>query len=370
MLPLKPPAPLTFAQIIDVFGRQFPPALVSKAGREALTAAVGRLPDALSAGFIIECRLDADPQVDLGVVLDPTFDQGRAVLAGTHPSAALPEAARAHPVWRAMSEFCVGWADPADLLHERVGTIWLEFDVDPAARGKANAVPSFFFGPTEAAWQATMNQHANPARFDWLVAALKPFRALPDAVTGQLRTSMAAVPAGAEVFQIGLMLARESDYVRLCVRGAPSPALSAYPAQIGYPATAALGDLLAILGGLVENVGLSVDVGEGIGPRLGIECRFEGWRQPSQEPRWALFLDRLVAMGLCTAEKREVLLAWPSVGYHRFPDEKAPRALIRALNHVKVITAPGQAPTAKAYLWFGHRTADYIRSLRTSAKKP
>jgi hypothetical protein len=161
------------------------------------------------------------------------------------------------------------------------------------------------------------------------------------------------------------MLPRPSDHIRVCVRGRPTPALADYLASLGWPGDApALRELITTLGGLVDTIALDMDVSDEIAPRLGIECRFEGWRQPAHEPRWTPFLNWLVERQLCTPDKREALLAWPQIGYHRFPDERAPRGLIRALNHIKLVVVPGQPLAAKGYLWFGHRTAAFIRSLR------
>ena len=108
----------------------------------------------------------------------------------------------------------------------------------------------------------------------------------------------------------------------------------------------------------VERLHLSFDVTDEILPRIGIEGSFP--RQPSRDPRWRAFFERLVRRGLCSPGKRDAALAWP--GYDTFwtaPDrwpisELGPRGVcLRTLSHLKVVSAPDREPEAKAYLTFG-----------------
>jgi hypothetical protein len=338
----------SFANMLDVFRRMFPPALITPDALRHLTTAVGDLPDALSAGYILECRLTDDSQVDLGIVVDPEVNQGRFLLASDD----LPSHLRASGVWQKVIAFSRQWADAQSPLHEQVATIWLEFDID----GTPHPLPSFFFGPHPAAWKQATSDGFQPL-LDPLIS-LAPSTIDAD----QLQRSLAAVPSTAEVFQLGLMLSRSANGVRLCVRGTPDAALFDYLLRIGWQGDASmLRDLLTTLGSLVDNLGLDADVSSVIGDRIGIECRFDQWQQPAQEPRWQRFLDHLVSIKVCTSAKRDALLAWPSTSYHRFPEDRLPRVLIRALNHIKIVVEPGKPLEAKAYLWFGTRTADYMK---------
>jgi hypothetical protein len=119
----------------------------------------------------------------------------------------------------------------------------------------------------------------------------------------------------------------------------------------------------------VDLVSLNIDVGETVGRKIGFECYFDGNRQPRREPRWNTFLDSLVRSGLCTADKREALLAYPG-----YADEDAdgvpwPTALrrasqllgrrslstlVRSPHHIKIVYRPGEPLEAKAYLAGNH----------------
>src|SRR5207253_3374790 len=100
----------------------------------------------------------------------------------------------------------------------------------------------------------------------------------------------------------------------------------------GWPGPAEdAAELAAHFHPLVDGVTVCLDVGETVLPRLGLELHLD--RQPPAEPRWAVFLDRLVDAGWCTAEKRDGLLSWP--GRVTPAGEDAPIAsLEQRLSHV------------------------------------
>jgi hypothetical protein len=168
------------------------------------------------------------------------------------------------------------------------------------------------------------------------------------------------------VLQVGLMLSRGAEAVRLCIKLRSVERIVEYLAKVGWPGSEA--DVLGVLepiASLVDYVCLDIDVGETVYRKIGLECYFGGNKQPRTEPRWSLFLDSLVRDGLCTADKRDALLAYPG-----YVDENAegipwPRALrrasqlfggrslstfIRSLHHVKLVYQPGERLEAKAYL--------------------
>jgi hypothetical protein len=116
-------------------------------------------------------------------------------------------------------------------------------------------------------------------------------------------------------------------------------------------------------------VSLNIDVGETIGPKIGLECFFDGNRQPKREPRWGTFLDSLVRSGLCRAGKREALLKYPGYVDEKATDVTWPAALrrasrllggrslstfVRSLHHVKIVYRLGEPLEAKAYLSGNH----------------
>jgi hypothetical protein len=113
------------------------------------------------------------------------------------------------------------------------------------------------------------------------------------------------------------------------------------------------------------HVGLSLDVGEGVEPRLGLEML--NWTKPPSPPSaWRACLRTLVERGLCLPEKARDLLHYPGIAHERgdrWPDtittspdyrERVVRTLTRSLLHVKVTVPPDGPLTAKAYLAARH----------------
>jgi hypothetical protein len=81
---------------------------------------------------------------------------------------------------------------------------------------------------------------------------------------------------------------------------------------VGWPGDEAdLRGVLEPMARLVDHVYLDIDVGETVHHKIGLECHFDGNKQPRTEPRWGIFLDSLARDGLCTADKRGALLAYP-----------------------------------------------------------
>ena len=114
------------------------------------------------------------------------------------------------------------------------------------------------------------------------------------------------------------MMSRGAEAVRLCIQLGTLERAVEYLAGVGWPGSGT--DLRGVLGPvarIVDRVCLDIDAGETVHPKVGLECYFDGNRQPRTEPRWGVLLDHLVANGLCTPEKREALLAYPG-----YTDEK------------------------------------------------
>ena len=119
---------------------------------------------------------------------------------------------------------------------------------------------------------------------------------------------------------------------------------------------------------LCDRLTVCLDVGNKIYSQIGLECIL--LKQPQDESRWAIFLNYLLERELCSPEKRDALLNWPSQTNPINAKVPWPRHLIaasllqpperftvfdRRLSHIKVVWRSPGLLEAKAYLWFQHQ---------------
>lgn len=347
----------TLAETLDVLNQGLPSALISPEHATYISAVARCLPAAITTFFGFECRLgDEKPQADF-LLYVTAAEGGRDILTGAAPAALLLEPLQANPIWSRLRRFCQSWAEPTSLLHQHVQDLWLEFDI--AGPSPDLPLPSCFFRPHFPVGDTG----------EWITATAVPMlrgESLPASVEQKLLAALANLPDEAYVFQIGFMLARQVEAVRLCLRNIAPAHILPYLAHLGWSEPAGpLDALISNLSRLVDRIDLDIDVGQTVLPKIGLECYFNGQRQPRFEPRWRSFLDFLVDSGLCRPAKRDGLLSYP--GYIREKKQVAWPARLQAassllggryeiiflkgLHHVKIVYQPNSLLEAKAYLY-------------------
>jgi hypothetical protein len=350
-----------------------PPQLISSENWSKIEKVAGILPRAITSFFGFECHLGIEePHADFLICADAK-EAGRKILAEENYSIALPDFLMQHPVWNQIRDFSSTWNTDTSPLFKQVNNVWLEFDID---RIPTIPVPSCFFGsnPIYSKHSIENNNSDDLHPYQWISqSALSSLlaRNIPTKVEQKLFQCFDLLPEGAYVFQIGVMLARQSDLVRICIRNISPTQIVDYLTQINWQGSIVeLKNVLDPLSNFVDRIDLDIDVGEVILPKIGLECYLKN--QPDFEPRWQLFLNHLVEMGLCLPQKRNALLDYP--GYIResrdrelwptnllklssFLGEQSERVLFRGLHHIKVVyqSEPpfeGKQPLqAKAYLY-------------------
>ncbi len=226
-----------------------------------------------------------------------------------------------------------------------VDSIWLEFDLDDHKIGIPKPIVCAKLGRridaawlTESLFPSMLGQQLEASQAEWV------------------RRCLDALPAGGRVLYAFDLGVRVSSAIRLELFGLDPLAMVRFLQRIEVAGLAQqVRDVTPIIS-RCDRFHLSIDLGDGVAPRIGLEGGFQ--RLPHREPGWRTVFDRLVANGLCTPDKREAVFNWP--GYEtretlgrQWPSSAEPKGyFVRSLSHVKLVTWPDQAPEAKVYLLF------------------
>ena len=361
----------TLDNYIKVVAPYIPQQLISTEHLSHIQKIATLLPSASANIFAFECRLgEMTPRADFFLCANASAG-GRDVLAGHHPTMNLPKELLINSVWSKIHDFCLDWANPTSPLYKNADNIWFEFDVD--GEPPEIPIPSLFFGVKKLQPLHTKNQlqYEDSAHiYQW--GTNTALKLLDIKISLELQRKLfdcfSLLPPGAEVFHIGVMLSRESEALRLCVRGIPPEKIVDYLSIIGWTGSVQeLNSLVYDLSKFAEDIHIAFDVGNIVFPKIGFECCF-GTQNPNDSQLRA-FLDYLVASGMCLPVKRDAILNYPGYCHEKSNPELWPSNLIqmssllgesflssfaRILNHIKVVYEPGNSLEAKAYLFMGH----------------
>ena len=302
--------------------------------------------------FGLELRLAAGAdQVDLTF---PLLAEDRDVIVNLGQDEEEGRWLREEPLWSRIWQLCCRWADPQTLLGQHVKLLWLELDVTSQTGEGSLPAPGIFVGfppattvdADDETWRRIVSE----------VLSLLDGREPRPELQERFERCRRALPPGAFVQYIGLMLARGGDTVRFVFGGLSDADLPGFLAAAGWPGPAA--DLPDILGDVTRPGGetlhpgasaLQLDVGPaGALPRIGLEYVLDRTLQVEEGIRERRFLEHLVERGLCAPEKLAALLKLPGRALEVWQD----LCLIghsRQIHHVKLVVGPDGVSEAKAY---------------------
>jgi Rps23 Pro-64 3,4-dihydroxylase Tpa1-like proline 4-hydroxylase len=347
-----------------------------------IEAIAQQMPSQITSFFGFECRLGvAAAKADLLLCI-ATGEIGQKVLDGSKHADLFPKNWFKQPVWSHLRDFAACWQDKTSPLHEKVSNIWLEFDV--AETDDQALIPSCFFGSSFIFADPSSTTHHQSWITQTAISMLRGQPLLP-LVEQHLFRCINALPTGAYVFQIGLMLSRRSEMVRICLRGIAGSHLSDYLQQVRWSgSTAALQAQVMEIATYVDRIDLDLDIGEtGVASRIGLECYL--FQQPKFQPKWQAFLDYLVNAELCLPQKREALLSYPGhvreknhrtqwpthlLNLSKFLGNNHESVFMRGLHHIKLVYQDERVQEAKAYCWVTHQmvSRQSVPSLRDSQR--
>lgn len=226
-------------------------------------------------------------------------------------------------------------------LYRGVHNLWLEFDLDRIAT--PIPAPNVFIGSDHLRSESGCL---------WLTDVALPIllgAEMHEDHRAAVARCVSCLPARAHVFQVGIMLARQSQTCRLCVRGMSPAQLVEYLHALDWQGSRSeLTSLLASFTGSIERLDLDLDVSDRVLPKIGLELYPSAER--SQLPA---FLRSLISTGLCTERKAAAICSWPGIaheGLKPWPedllavydqmDNRLHSVFDRAVHHIKLIHKP------------------------------
>jgi|GEM_PF-6162973 len=312
-----------------------PPSLVSKTSYDDHCHLASYLPDEIATAIGFEVRLD-----------QPIGDSGLALYI--HPKTIVWEhlTDRLHPdlqaeqAWQTLTTLHECQQQVDSPLYGIWNGVWLEFDT--VRRGFL--IPDLF-----VSFDAANVQRSIVA--SQILETMTIIQNAPVAsdITTTLATMINVLPDRAKIQQMGAMLARDLPGVRLVFEIPTLDEVRTYLGAInwsGDPNT--VGDTMAWLADHADNFILSLDVGRGVFPRIGLEPAITGQPHPEFEPRWQHYFYGLAQRGYCTTEQRDALLGFS--GLQAFDDSDW--YLRRGLSHIKFVFQPTASTHVKAYFGF------------------
>ncbi len=374
----------SLAEILRLIEPAVVPKLMTVSNWNTIDRIAQILPNALSPFFGFEYRL-GNTLAEVDFLLCVAADEaGKRVLGDRTYSVSLPALVAEEPIWQRITAFAEEWNTSTSAIAKDVFNIWLEFDTPNCFANGEIPIPSLFIGAYDIYRCDSLEEQKK--RRAWLVEEVFTLllgKSLPIANKEMLYHCFQELPKGAYVFQIGLMLARKVETVRLCIRNISPLQVSSYLSAISWKGNIEkLTQFLHLLCPLVDRVDLDIDVDCSTQSKIGLECYL--YQQPSLEPKWIPFFDFLEERSLCLPENREAIFSYPgylreSANQDRWPEglkrltkilgAKNEGILFRGIHHVKINYENDAPQEAKSYLYVNRKILNH-QEIRQSMKSP
>lgn len=325
-------------ETLDLVEKYLPSQLIDLGALVQLRETATRVPERVASSFFLECRLLNEARaVDLAIVVP------RSVLQSWDGPVPDTDFEAHEELLRRLHHLTSTSGLPTDALY----AMCLEYD---APDGSSQACPGIYvqLDSSKSGSEHTVIRAATRALVD-VSGAQADVRDVLDCVN--------MLPEGAYVLHIGVFPARSATAIRLVIQGIDDDAVPGFLKRAGWSGSTA--DLRDFMASTLPRphathpnrvAGIAFDViGARVGPRIGLEYPVNGMVRFGRERLAEPFLQQLVALGLCSEEKRSSLQDWPGLTLEQAPGRDL-ILVLRTVNHAKIVHEPSRAPEAKAYL--------------------
>lgn len=318
--------------------------LIAEANRDAIRYLCSEFPFDAAPDFGFETRLGTREAYGDFFLQINKVHQGAAILAGKSSVATISPMLANSPQWMAIAALFASWHQPDTLIHQSIGVFWLEFDFQKTS---FNPVPNIFFSINGEYFAGQPDRFMAMNRVMDEVYRLLFGMAFPGDIARTLRHCIHQLPATAGIYQIGCMLPRNTEAIRLILTKMSTEQLLNYLQSIDWQGDKkVVVELISRYASLFDYAVYNLDIGKQVMPSLGIEMYFRNAAQPAWEPRWNQVFELLHHDGLLLAGKRKALEGFSSrINAHHF----YPVRYFNGINHLKLSYKPGKPVECKAY---------------------
>ncbi len=248
--------------------------------------------------------------------------------------------------WKQLSPFikdCFEKGFFSGFLFGIYNQIWIEFDVGSSRNYPFR--PSFFLNTSKVKNNVLCST----------IRVCTPYFKSSGTSLEVLQTLSDLLIEGLAICQIGFMLSRSGNTLRVHIRGNDPHKIAKYISDIGISILSpSMFDLLKKMGPLVDSIGLNLDVAHNqLTSKIGLEFAI-AYNCPKREERWSQCFDILRSECKIDTEKQIAIQEWTGqtadyIGnsiycpYFWF-------VYSRSISHVKIIYDTESRPTIKIYL--------------------
>jgi hypothetical protein len=251
--------------------------------------------------------------------------------------------------WQRVLRFCSEWVRPGSLPGTNVKNIWFEFDniqlakelPEPCLFLSTHLLPAQFETEQVKSRKSDLNW-----LFDDALEILLPGR-MSDGFVNKVEDCFFALPPKGAIFQIGVLLSRDVDSLRICTT-MRADKYQEYLEKIKWPGSFEyLGPALQTFSQYADGIFLDIDVKQDVLAKIGMECCFRN--NDEAKPKLLEFFDLLIELNLCTKKNAKLIVDWLN-GADKKKTSWGKSGLKRGLSHIKVILDEDNTAAAKAYL--------------------
>lgn len=341
---------------LDIVSSTIPKDLISEDNYEEIKNIAGNFRGGLTSFFGFEASLmDSQPRSDYLFAISSKFNEREELLTILERNG-LPESLLEKRVWTNVKTFTKKWAEKDTIINKNILGLWFEFDASNTERDAK--IPGIFTHTISIKKDSDIK---------WVVDDLLPLikgKEASSKLKSNVTDCVRKLPGNSSIYQIGIMLQRECNDIRLVIKRINHNEIIPYLKSIGWDDNSGkIQTLIKKLEKCCSRIVLHISVGENVDKKIGLECSFYP-EETNQNEKWRKFFDFLVKNDYSKPDKIESILNFPGVEYDygisedeeiitKMTENPLSKKMIRFISHVKISYEPDSKIKSKAY--FGVR---------------